>query len=1393
MPLSRTLTTNCVVFPQYSMLGQSDSEQSTVDNENIRAIRAHYDQLSPHGALPSQNTWPTLPSTVPDSQQIYLSTDVESQFRFIHPALPSALNAIITSLVPVTMSQVDDTLTQELSPSHFDSYIHKSRSARQLAGSVEDDINYIHAQQADETQFTLHEGDEGHIDLVSSLEQRLEGVNDHASDLPDKDFSPTQSEPALSQFPESQRFKTPATTGKKRRYNGDAIDTPLLPRNPLRGQAVQNNGNVMGLSQAFAATQADTSPFMQVGQIDLHSDRPSPNIQLQPQPIGVDTSSPLRMLPEFQRASTEPASHYISVNQSQAKRQRQADIRLQRDLAQYDDDSDDALADEDSQSKRKRRQLEIDQRAQAAVRQASSPSRRRNRANSATRSSPICGPTHRFPIQTTKSANSVYSIESSPPNQIVADFDNHIASDNETEVETEQEDNADIVVTRSSQGRVAMDAEDKENLSQTGSQVPETAARLQQAINQLPSHVQESPSMRHSHRYTIHSRTMLDSSEPIAVANSQPSQPQGQRQTLSTTAKPALSQGIEFVPQSPTVSPRRTLEAPYLPSADPFGRGDDATPMPNNDPSVLDAVFGATEASGKPLAGGVSLNFHSTIPETSSNEEDTPETGVSGQIGRRQETDETSTNTHFETAASQFPDSIQDITSSNKVDLRCPPALTTLSPHKRNRMTEIAAEPSPRKSQSQSQSQPSFNVSQALEVEKELQVGLSPGLNHIFPDELAVNRTNVVLCSSGDSQKENQESHNVTSERLRSSPSHHDSESPIADTDVFERTAKSAETPAIHSSRSRKLSTRLSSALRESARTKQRMLPSSKWDIEASPPQKAVPVMKSTAPASASAQEAKALSKRKESVQERVKIKRPYQTPRPLGTNSPSAALNPSSDPISMGDLDQAQPVSSPTADPLLAPNMVFACFNGKSRAYYPTLCRGLSAGENKRFLIQWEGCDVDEIDEYGVRSLDLRVGDFVKVALEGFPKVSYVIRGFKDKISQEMLEADVSTITDVRGYKTLVVAPKQRKSLPAVTSTESVKEVPFSAIYLDSNMWGQMKDRPFEYNLPTHDGAFPRFITPGKQVSFPSTPTSRSRRAKPTGNAIVGPSLLPSSSPSGLFANMAFAITYTQSLKHWESRTDALASNVESNDGHILEDSFEDLLERSGLGLKARYTDYKFAALLTNHHSRKPKYMQALALGIPCLSDKWVDACVKADKLVDWTFYLLPAGESSELDGAIKSRILPYMANALSTTVSEMVDTRLNIFAGARVVIVTGKGKVAEMLKPFDFLMHALGAETVEGVSKLDAAKDLLQSIHTNNDGEGVLRLLLVDDTQIGEARRTILSDQESKPKNKGRAGSTNALSTPTVGEGQEGGQIQIVGKEAIMQSLIMGKLVVL
>lgn len=1268
------------------------------------------------------------------------------------------------------MSQGDDAATQELSPSHFHSYIHKSRSARQLEGDDGHEYDYSHEQQGQETQFTLHEGDEGHIDLISSFEQRLSDPNDLDSDpAAGGDFSPTQSERALSHFPESQRFKTPATAGKKRRYNGDLIDTPYIPRNPLHQQNIQSNGHVMALSQAFAATQADTSPFVQNGLPDLQSDRPSPNIELQPRPITATTSSPLRMLPEFTRASTEPASRYISVKQSQAEREKQAEIQRQQDLADYVDDIDDGLVDERTQSIRARWRGGIEQRVRSTLRQMSSPSKRAKRGHSATKSSPIRASTHRPPSQILSANRPDNTFESSPPNV------DEVELDNETEVETEQEDNVDIAVTRSSQGLVAMDAEDKENFSETGSQVPETTARLHQIINGFPSHVQDSPSIRRSHRYTISSRPVLDSSGPIAVANSQPSQTQEQRQAFSNSPNLTASEGVDFVPQSPTASPQRTLETRQRMSLDPSERGDDATTPVNKGPSVAEVVPSVDELLGKDMADEVSRNLRSTIPETSSNEQDIQNNPT--QIEGRQNDSKSSTHIHFETAVSHFPAPTSEKSYANEVGLSSPPIITTPPGRKRKRLTEIATEPSPQKSDSQS----SFNASQALRFDTEFQVGPDIGTSQLLLDKLSQKRKSVVICSSRESQKENEAFHLGTGEPSQPPTSHDLATALTTGTNGLESNQKPAQQRATYSRRDRKPSSKSLSALRESAGIKPRTSPSTKWEIEVSPPQTAIPVMKPPKSSPALVGESHSASKSKQKVQKRVKLANKDEASSPLATTLTDIEPSHSPELASAGDVRQRQTASPLIVDPIIAPNMVFACFNGKTRAYYPALCLGISGGGGRRLSVQWEGFAPDDIDEHGVRSLDLRVGDLVKVDYKGFPKVSYVVRGFKDKIGQEIPEADLPLITDVRGYKTVVVAPKQRKSLPADMSTDSVKEIPFSAIYLDSNMWGQMKDRSYEFKLTTDDGYLSHFITPVGKVSTPSTPTSRSRRTNTTGNSLVPPTKKPSSTSSALFVNMTFAISYHESRKHV---LEDLVDLVESNGGHVLKDSFLDLLEPDSFNLKGRFASYNFAALLTDCHSRKPKYLQALALGIPCLSGRWIDACVKAGQLVDWTHYLLPAGESSELDGATKSRVLPYATNSTSFTVKEMIDSRPNMLAGVRAIVVMGKGKTDAKRDQYLFFIQALGAETVEVESNLNSAKDILQSTSKDNHDQSLFVLLVVDEQDVDNARRMILSDTASKSKRRGR--STNG-SIPSKEE-----HVMVIGNEAIVQSLILGKLLI-
>jgi hypothetical protein len=1236
----------------------------------------------------------------------------------------------------------------------------------QLEGDADHENNYDHEQQGQETQFTLHEGDEGHIDLISSFEHILEDPIDLDSDQPAGDFSPTQSERALSQFPESQRFKTPATAGKKRRYNGDVIDSPYLPRNPLHQQNIQSNGHVMALSQAFAATQADTSPFVQNGLADLQSDRPSPNIELQPRPVTAATSSPLRMLPEFPRASTEPASRYISVKQSQAEREKQAEIQRQQDLAEYVDDIDDGLADERTQSLRARWRGGIEQRVRSTLRQLSSPSKRAKRGHSVTKSSPIRASIYRPPSQILSPNHARGTIESSPPNA------DDVELDNETEVETEQEDNVDIVVTRSSQGIVAMDAEDKENFSETGSQVPETTARLHQIINGFPSHVQDSPSIRKSYRYTISSRPVLDSSEPIAVANSQPSQPQGQPQAFSTSPNLTATEGLDFVPQSPTASPQRTLEARPLMSLEPSERGDDATTPVNQGPTVVDRASSVDELLGKDMTNNTSRNLCSTIPETSSNEQDIQNNPA--QMEGLQNPSESSTHNHFETAVSHLPASTNDKHPLNEVGLSSPPIITTPPGHKRKRLAEIASEPSPQKSQSQS----SFNASEALRFDMEIQVGPDISTSQLLSDKFSQKRRSVAKCSSRESQKENEAFHHRADEPSQPTASNDLAASTTIEMNGLEPNEKSAEQRATYSRRDRKPSSKSLSALRENTRIKPRTSPSTKWEIEASPPQTAIPVMKIPKSSPALVGEPQSATKTKQKVPTRVQLTKKDNASRPLATTFADTEPSQSPEPASAGDSGQRQPASPLIADPILAPNMVFACFNGKTRAYYPALCLGLSGGEARRLLVQWEGYDPDEIDEHGVRSLDLRVGDLVKVDYKGFPKVSYVVKGFKDKIDQEIPEADLPLITDVRGYKTVLVAPKQRKSLPADMSIDSVKEIPFSAIYLDNNMWGQMKDRLFEFKLTTDDGYLPRFITPVEQTSTPGSPTSRSRRTNRTGTSLVPLTNILSSASSGLFVNMTFAISYDESRKH------PLVDLIESNGGHILKDTFRDLLEPDSFTLKGRFASYTFAALLTDCHSRKEKYLQALALGIPCLSGKWIDACVEAGELADWTHYLLAAGKSSELDGAIKSRVLPYATSSTSTTVNEMIDSRPNILTGARVIVAMAKRKAEGKRNPYLFLIQALGAEVVEVEPNLNSAKDTLESISKGNHDPSRFALVVVDDEDVDNARRMISSDTAGKGKR--GANSMNG----SIRNKEE--HVKVMGNKAIVQSLILGKLLV-
>ncbi|KIW99336.1 uncharacterized protein Z519_00999 [Cladophialophora bantiana CBS 173.52] len=1315
---------------------------------------------------------PELPSTVPDSQLIV--TNVESQLQFLPSAFAS--NKPVATTQKMT-SQGSDAPTQELSPSRYEHLINQSRSARHLEDQ-EYDLG-LDQELDEETGATLHEGDEGHVDLISSLVSQKGAASDEEeedAEPAEVDSSPTKSPRALSQFPESQRFKTPATAGRKRRFNGDVVDSPGLPRNPLlRGS--ESRAHVMGLSQAFAATQANTSPF--VGDNgDLHSDRPSPNIELQPRPMTAATSSPLRPISDFKRASTEPASRYVSVKQSQALRER---ARRQHAILNEGQDSDQDSFDgnEDSFLDRERRQLERNRKIQA---QLSSISKRSMRSISLSKSSPILGPTRTSPESAVPLKWPRIPSDSSPIRH-----DRQI-SGNESEEETEQEDNTSVAVTRSSQPMMAVDEEDKENVSDRASRIPETTARLHRVMTDIPMYVQDSPLLRHGPGIYDHAMA-LSSPQLFAVADSQPERSLKPRRTTTQVPRSSTAdEGLDFVPQSPTSS---------SPRATPTNREPAASGAPvHHTVAAADEYLTTEKELRGTVVDGIVLESNSqthqpqtsTVPETSSNEQQIQSDKDSDARPQpvvaesHEEFDTAQTHKLASTAAEQ----------PAPTDLSSPPILTTPPGQRRKRLAEIAAEPSP------SKSPVSFDASEALQLDPNFQ---SPIGRSLPPGRINRRVSKEVEVSAGRSdsrQGRNPSKEPESNEASDLSKDHKDCGKPSLGpaNGCSEGPVQAVSPPITYSRRERRPTMKALSAISTRPRIVSSTARSSEWSLGDPPPQKDVSISKPSAKMEPKAKHnglseeiTSTLNNRLESVKTAAletplldDIQHQQDSADPIGFDE-SASLN------AMAEPEAHDEAESDSSERKIAPNMVFACFNGKSRAYHPAICLGRPYAESRRFLIQWEGYDPDEVDEHGVRSLDLRIGDQVKIDMQGFPKVSHVIRGFKNKIMQANIPTDQAVVTDIRGYRTLVVAPKQRKSMLGRATAESVKKVPISAIYLDSIMWGQMKDRVYQYKPSIQAVLSFGISTPLDRASTPSTPSSRTRR----GMAAMGPSAGQIDLTNSLFRKMAFAISYEDN-----NRKRCLMDLVQSNGGVILQESFLDLFKPDSVLLKEEFSGFSFAALLADRHSRKEKYLQALALGLPCLSGKWLELCVKSDKIIGWESYLLPAGDSAELEGATRSRILPLSASAEDLRVKDIINLRPKILTDSQVVVVMGKGKAEAKRRPYLSLVRALDPATLDLESDLMAVKARLE---TDLGDSETVKYVFVDDREVEAAKATFLTSTSNKKgiqperdrkrgKRKHERGQEHEDGDAKLEARHAGVKVEVMCNEDIVQSLILGKL---
>ncbi|KAK0228715.1 hypothetical protein IW262DRAFT_1455940 [Armillaria fumosa] len=132
-----------------------------------------------------------------------------------------------------------------------------------------------------------------------------------------------------------------------------------------------------------------------------------------------------------------------------------------------------------------------------------------------------------------------------------------------------------------------------------------------------------------------------------------------------------------------------------------------------------------------------------------------------------------------------------------------------------------------------------------------------------------------------------------------------------------------------------------------------------------------------------------------------------------------------------------------------------------------------------------------------------------------------------------------------------------------------------------------------------------------------------------------------------GIFSGYGFILSCSED----QSKKDSFSSRIKNAGGNVIAD-WTSALELDGThtttnkwvinagDAKWRLSSVERLFLLADQHSEKPKYLIALALGVPCIRLRWIDESLEADEVLDWNPHLLEAGRYS-FDGPLISQMV--------------------------------------------------------------------------------------------------------------------------------------------------------
>ncbi|KZT70132.1 hypothetical protein DAEQUDRAFT_668140 [Daedalea quercina L-15889] len=216
------------------------------------------------------------------------------------------------------------------------------------------------------------------------------------------------------------------------------------------------------------------------------------------------------------------------------------------------------------------------------------------------------------------------------------------------------------------------------------------------------------------------------------------------------------------------------------------------------------------------------------------------------------------------------------------------------------------------------------------------------------------------------------------------------------------------------------------------------------------------------------------------------------------------------------------------------------------------------------------------------------------------------------------------------------------------------------------------------------------------------------------------------------------FVVTMSPKNAHWEKTKGKVMQAIKGSGGIVI-DNWTDIFAMDGtysqggkrwvvryedIGCTVRH-DIEQVFLLSDDCNTKPKYLIALALGIPCLDYNWILDTVGGRQEQDWQQYLLPAGSCEYLNARVSQFVDLDWGNS-SEHLHAITENKVasKVFTVKRILCISPeyvpvakarkntseveKAKEASRMVPLIIL--TMGASSVEAVpeAKYASSKDL-------------------------------------------------------------------------------------